>query len=206
MSEKQSEINKYWLNFYNSVDTSQLEKESGFARFVHETLRQRNEETKGIRVVDFGCGNCRDSIFFLREGYDVSSVDSGCDYSDVVPKFHKMAIDEYDITAADVLYLRFVVHALPSDYFIELLDKWSLYKGKIVCIETRSSKFITDEHSSETYFRSPIGESHFRQLYSLEHLSKLLSRKMKILHASESRGYAKFGSEDPSCLRFVCEI
>ena len=84
---------------------------------------------------------------------------------------------------------------------IEAFSK--LDKKVVIFIETRSSKGITDEAKSETFFKSSIGEEHFRLLYSQDYLSKKLEENFKIISVFEGEGCSIYKGEDPVCLRYI---
>ena len=72
-----------------------------------------------------------------------------------------------------------------------------------VFIETRSSKGVTDEIKSETYFKSAVGKEHFRMLYSKDYLSKKLEKSFEIIYVEENTGFSALNGLDPVCIRYI---
>ena len=66
--QKKTLIN-YWDNFY--IKKNKI-KESSFARFILGKVGK-----KGIKksLIDIGCGNGRDSIFFSKNNFRVTGID-----------------------------------------------------------------------------------------------------------------------------------
>jgi hypothetical protein len=84
---------------------------------------------------------------------------------------------DFDYSDYDLFYLRFVVHALKEEEFDSLINNILKLKKKVlIFIETRSSRDITNEEKSETFFKSSIGDKHFRLLYSKKYLDDKLSK------------------------------
>ena len=61
--------NLYWNSFYK---TFKVKKESSFARFFYKKIKTRKKE---VRILDVGCGNARDTFFFLNKGLNVIGID-----------------------------------------------------------------------------------------------------------------------------------
>ena len=57
--------------------------------------------------------------------------------------------------------------------------------GSILVAETRSTKGVTNEAKSKTFFKSSIGKEHFRMLYSLEYLFNKLSSNFYVSYIEE---------------------
>jgi len=192
-------INKeYWDNFYNKNKVTTIE--SNFAKYVLTYINDNNIDGK---LIDIACGNGRDSIFFYNNKIDTTGIDLSIEIDNSPFNFKKGNLLDFDYSDYDLFYLRFVVHALKEEEFDILINKLSCLSNKLlVFIETRSSKDITDEDKSETFFKSSIGEEHFRLLYSKKYLDNKLSKKFNILESSEGK-YSKFGSDDPYCIRYI---
>lgn len=194
-------INKnYWDNFYKLGIAPKVE--SDFARFVLDYIEKNKFQDK--KLVDIACGNGRDTFFFLNNG--LSSI--GVDIS-TLPDSHEQIFIQNDIVTFDykeyeLMYMRFIVHALREEE-LDILIQQLLKSQKpfILFIETRSSKNITNEDRSETFFKSSIGEEHFRMLYSKEYLSKKFSKYFDIVFESEDSGFSVYKGEDPICIRFI---
>ena len=105
--------NKYWDKFYKNF---KIEKESKFAIFVYKRLKKLKNK---ISIIDIGCGNGRDTIFFIKKKYNIIGVDQ----SSVIGKnkkffkknFRKKNICKKNLKLDkkfDVVYARFFIHAI----------------------------------------------------------------------------------------------
>lgn len=59
---------EYWNSYYKSIEGKKVEP-SNFAVYVEEMLPQ------DAHLLELGCGNGRDSLYFLSKGHDVIAVD-----------------------------------------------------------------------------------------------------------------------------------
>lgn len=192
-------INKeYWEKFYSNNRVTS--KETLFARKILDYIKEN--DLKDNKLLDIACGNGRDASYFHENGIDTTGIDLSIDVESPNFKFFKANLLEFDYNFFDLLYLRFVVHSLTENELDDLLEKISGFEGKHIFIETRSTKGITDEEKSETFFKSSIGEKHFRMLYSHDYLYDKLSSKFSVINSSEGK-FSKFGSDDPFCLRYI---
>lgn len=188
-------INKeYWNNFYRKNKVTN--KQTSFAEYALSTLNN----TEG-RLVDVACGNGRDASFFANNGLKVTGIDLGADITPSNFEFIREDLFAHDYTKYKAIYLRFVVHTLTEPEFDRLIKMFLELKDVYIFIETRSTKEITNEDKSETFFKSSIGEEHFRMLYSKDYLDKKLS-EFDVVEGSEGK-YSKFGSDDPYCIRYI---
>ena len=194
----------YWNNFYSNVHELPLEP-SDFAFYTVKFLQGLAEKNSYKNILDIGCGNGRDSYFLSSQGYAVTAIDS-CSKIEVDKfQFLQKNILDYEFDGFDVYYLRFVIHALTESECVHLLARLALMPPKtLIAFETRSTTNITEEEKSETFFKSPIGEEHFRMLYSKNYMDKMLD-KFIILESSDSADVAKFKTENPFCLRYFIQ-
>lgn len=194
-------INKdYWDNFYK-LNIAPKE-ESNFARFVLDYIVQNNQQDK--KLIDIACGNGRDTFFFLKNKVESAGIDISVKPDEDEQIFIKNDITTFDYEGYELMYLRFIVHALREEE-LDALIKRLLKNSRLstLFIETRSSKGITDEEKSETFFKSSIGEEHFRMLYSKEYLVNKLSNYFDIIFVEENTGFSVYKGDDPVCIRFI---
>ncbi len=199
---------EYWSNFYANSNELPLEP-SNFAVYILKFLQNSAEKNSYKNILSIGCGNGRDAYFFSSQGYKVTGIDS---YSKVKTdkfQFVQKNIFDYEINELnefDVCYLRFVIHTLTESECDQLFEKLSLMPQKTsIVFETRSTTNITKEEKLETFFKSPIGDEHFRMLYSKNYMDRKISEKFIILESSDSSDVAKFKSENPFCLRYIIQ-
>lgn len=176
--------NYNWSNFYKSFSDKEP---SSFAKWAVDA---------GIilpthSVLDVGCGNGRDSLFFAEKGARVTGVDS----ADVNPggiTFVRKDIKDYMSGCpfdADILYSRFFFHSIDSDTLRSILD-WCT--GRLVS-EFRivgDTPVLYPDHK-----RYPVDLDIFRKM--------LTDRGYSIEHITSGRGLAVYKGEDPLIGRVV---
>ena len=194
-------INKeYWDNFYklNLAPNS----ESDFAKCTSEHIQKNGLEA--LKLIDVACGNGRDTFFFARNGIKSTGIDLSVVPKAEDPEFLKEDILDFNYSDYGLIYMRFIVHALKEEELDRLIENIAhIGDTHVIFIETRSSKGITNEDRSETYFRSSIGEEHFRMLYSEKYLTEKLSRSFDVEKVEENTGFSVFKGEDPVCIRYI---
>ena len=117
-------------------------------------------------------------------------------------QFLQKNILDHEFDGFDVCYLRFVIHTLTESECVQLFARLALMPPQtLIAFETRSTTNITKEDKLETFFKSPIGDEHFRMLYSKNYMDNMLDNFI-ILESSDSADVAKFKTENPFCLRY----
>ena len=198
---------KYWQKFYQ-VNYGFNQQPTSFATWVASYDAQHKEESSKPLFADLGAGNCRDSFFFHSAGYQVTAIDAAAPQKNDDVPFEYIQGDflEQELNNFEVLYLRFVVHALPEADFDLFLAKVSAQPKKLrIYIETRSTTGVTNDDKAETFFKSSIGSEHFRMLYSKAYLDEKLASYFNILHAEESNKFSVFQGESPYLIRYALE-
>jgi tellurite methyltransferase len=196
---------KYWSNFYSSSKELPFEP-SNFSMYAFQFLQSRLEEGSHVHILDLGCGNGRDSYFFSSKGYKVTGIDPATQIETDKFQFIQKNVFDFEFKGFDVYYLRFVIHALIESDCDRLFKKLALLSPEaLIMFETRSTTNITNEEKSETFFKSPIGNEHFRMLYSKNYMDRKVSENFTILKSSDSADVAVFRSENPFCLRYIIQ-
>ncbi len=148
-------------------------------------------------------------LFFSSNGYEITGIDSFSKVETNKFQFRQKNIFDYEINelnAFDVCYLRFLIHTLSEQECDQLFARLALLPPEtLIAIVTRSTTNITTEEKLETFFKSPIGDQHFRMLYSKNYMDKKISDKFIILESSDRADVAKFKSENPFCLRYIIQ-
>ena len=195
----------YWSNFYSNSKELPFEP-SNFSRYALQFLQDRLGKKSQIHILDMGCGNGRDAYFFSSRGYKVTGLDPASQIETDKFQFIKKNVFELELTGFDVYYLRFVIHTLKESDCDQLFAQLSLLPSEaLIMFETRSTKNLTNEEKSETFFRSPIGLEHFRMLYSKKYINEKISDNFTILESSDSSDVAVFKAENPFCLRYIIQ-
>lgn len=206
-SEEFKRDTEYWNNYYSQ--NPNINEPSLFARAIEKKL------SKGKTILELGCGNGRDSIYFSQLGFNVTAIDA----SDGVIKKLKQEnsednicfiCDDFVSSAAifsgqyDYVYARFSLHAINEEQETEVLH--NVYKvlkqGGMFFIEVRS---INDElcgKGKKVGDNAYIFDGHFRRFVEMEKLVKKMRQAgFVIFSALESRGFAPLGESDPPVIR-----
>jgi SAM-dependent methyltransferase len=211
----------YWNDYYagKRPDEPWSLSPSPFAAFTAEH-RERG------RLLEIGCGNGRDSLFFASQGFDVHGVDY-CETAVALcaerarqaaapAQFEPLNL--YDVAqvaafinanadAFDTLYARFFVHAVTETGEAELLKLAArvLKPGGRVYLE-----FRTREDGRAAVGR-PISDSeredgHYRRFIDVDALIEHAGRHgFSVAYRVAGHGMAAFGGEDPHVARLVLE-
>lgn len=200
---------EYWNAYYEKKPD--IEHPSLFALKIGPDLK------KSSTILDLGCGNGRDSLYFYRLGLNVTAIDA----SDLVIKMLQEKYDEENICFIcddfvsssmiyagqyDYCYSRFSLHAISEEQENEMLVnvyKVLKDKGKFF-VEVRS---IHDElygKGEKAGDNAYIYDNHFRRFIKKEDLErKLIDVGFKIEYSKEDRGFAPFEGMDPLVIRMV---
>lgn len=199
----------YWNAFYESMPD--IEKPSLFALDIGSQLK------KSCTILDLGCGNGRDSLYFHQLGLNVTGIDA----SDAVigmlqEKYQEgnlcFICDDFVCSSMiyagqfDYCYSRFSLHAITNEQEDELFKNvyGVLKEGGKFFIEARS---IHDEiygMGEKVGDDAYIYEGHFRRFLRYEELEKkLLAVGFEIEYSRESSGFAPFGNMDPPVIRII---
>lgn len=179
----------YWDGFYARSDQPAPRPRSSFADYVSTHLLQGllaspNASTDQTRLslIDLGCGNGRDSLFFASLGLDVTACDSSREAlalvsaADPRPALLCRSIADLDDTHSfDIAYSRFSLHALTSPQQ-DRLFAWAAAHASYFCIETRS---VFDPRAGKgSPGRDPGAwiDTHYRRFTRLDDLVDLARR------------------------------
>ena len=200
----------YWDKFYSGID-SKLVIPSQFAAFVAMEYSE-NVNT----ILDIGCGNGRDSIFFSSLGFEVVGVDASNKAIEQVKKNSKSSAKFFvgnisDKALGDLLkkninsrgknliYSRFFLHAITDkleEDFWNLVDSLSS-KGDFMALEFRTEK---DQKLTKS---TP---EHYRRFVSTEKvINNATNISFKCDYQIEGFGYAKYKNDNAYVSRMLLE-
>lgn len=205
----------YW-NFYYRQKVAILNECSSFAREMLNRIEKKDIHRKYL--LDLGCGNGRDSIFFASKGIHVIGIDS----SDVAIDMLECAYESDDnleficddfVTANvlfqreyDYCYSRFTLHAINESQEDILLKNVynALKKGGLFMIEARTIHDGIYGMGELVEKNAYIYNDHYRRFID----PKELVRKSKklgflIIYNEENIGFSKTATEDPMLLRLI---
>ena len=195
---------RHWGSFYSGNVAPK--KPSPFAEAVAGQLEP------GTKLIEIGCGNGRDACFFARSGYDVVAIDrspeavEAASFEGTSARFLAGTLPSLvsEIGAPfEVVYSRFVIHAMPLSEEEELLDSIDtiLAPDGRIFIECRS---INDPMSRLGEVLSPTERihGHYRRFIVLDEFRERLTRRGFVIEDQiESDGLAVYGDEDPVVIR-----
>lgn len=190
----------YWNNFYQK-NFKFTNKNSSFSEWCLYQIKN----ISNVRLVDIGCGNGRDLIFFENNNINCFGIDSSIESIQRLKKTNEnveiSSSLNFDYKDFNVLYCRFLIHTMKKselELFLKNLSEKST-ENSILFIETRISE---NQQDYKKNFNSGIGKNHVRYLYSEETIVNLLSENDFILERKiKSYGLSKFENEDPLILR-----
>lgn len=199
----------YWIEYYKK--NLAPHEPSRFALDILERLE------KGKSLLELGCGNGRDSIFFARNGLNVTAIDQA---ENVIAELNQKYADIEFLTddfvesslfvqrEFDYIYSRFTLHTITKYEQSKVLDKayHCLKAGGLLLIEARSTKdsiYGLGEKVGEHEF---IYENHYRRFVDKAELEEELTTKgFKIIISEEGRGFAPMKDQNPIILRIVAQ-
>jgi tellurite methyltransferase len=201
----------YWNQYYKNDKVPQ--EPSLFAKFIFNNYCKEN-----TKIIELGCGNGRDIVFFAENKLQATAVDQ----SDVaINKLKsnfisfsnlKLLVDDFTKLkdfedSFDIVYSRFTMHSITEEQENDVI-KWAynnLVSNGLFCIEARGLEnqlyqkgILSDERN--TYFYN----DHFRRFISLvEFTTKLEKLGFEIMSSLEEKGFSPFNNNDETFIRVV---
>ena len=196
----------HWDEYYKKDKAPSFP--SPFALYVANKLSTQQN------ILEIGCGNGRDSKFFSSKGHHVTGLDRSGEaielcknlYSSEPIEFFFGAITDIAKTNKkkyDLIYSRFVIHAMSLNEELEMLTMSYrlLNKDGQFFTECRS---INDPLSrkGEILSHTERVKGHYRRFIILEEFKQRLNQVgFVVIETIESNGLALFGKEDPVVIR-----
>ncbi len=214
LGRSRSRAASHWGSYYSTNQVPNTE--SSFAQFVIDEGYINSED----RVVDFGCGNGRDTIY-ISETASTLGIDSS---PEAILRSRELArqlsnerslsfslahLEDLKSVLRDfrptVIYSRFVLHALTFDEESKFLDHCAelLPVGGRLLIECRS---IQDPLASKGTRLSSTERvfGHYRRFIRSEDLEEsLVYRGFLVEFSQTASGIARHGQDDPVVTRLV---
>lgn len=200
----------YWNQYYKNRICS--EEPSPFAQYV-ATLVQ-----PGRRMVELGCGNGRDAVFFAGQGLYVTALDMSREAIDQLCRrnisnaeflcgdFVNAAVHQPE--SYDYAYSRFTLHSINRNQEQVLLN--NLYcglrpQGKLF-IEVRGVNDPLFGKGKQVERNAFFYDNHYRRFIVMNELTASLEQRgFRVEYAQERSGFAPYGNDDPPVIRIVAE-
>ncbi len=201
----------YWNEYYKSIASEELTP----SKFAIDMAKHME---KGKHLLDLGCGNGRDSLFFLHKGMNVTGIDAS-DFS--IKNLQKKYTDENlrfvcgDFVSCELLsqekfdycYARFVLHAISSK------QQTALFRNVRDILAEDGTLFIEARTIHDDIYGKGVCvgkheflyEGHYRRFIDKDALLRSIRDKQdfQIIYVEEGRGFAPRGENDPILLRLV---
>lgn len=173
---------KYWKKFYS--ETRPYAKHSSFAEFCLPYIDKEKP------LIDFGCGNGRDSYYFAKHGIKTFGVDMAIQPKKRYgAKFYKSDFRKFPLCNNNQIYARFFLHAIEHLDIIRLVDS----AEDLVMFEFRNTG--DDPKLFRNHKRTSIDG---RDIFDA-----LGVHGFNIKYYTVSRGLAKYKTEDPLICRII---
>lgn len=177
---------EYWKTTW---DNRELEEANDFARRSFSQIKDENFKT----LLDLGCGDGRDSLFFASEGLNVTSVDfseSGIKKLNELSKEKGLSINaiqtniikiNFPNNSFDVIYAHLSIHYFNDEITTQIFEKLSriLKKGGLIFIKCKSVEDALYKKGEEIE-KDMYKKGHIRHFFSEEYMKEKL-RNFKIL-------------------------
>jgi SAM-dependent methyltransferase len=204
----------YWDNYYSHDPLIRKQPPSQFAAFV------ASECGEFPMIVDVGCGNGRDTLFFAQLGHSTLGIDKSSSAIDqsaqkIIGKDDKLEKNSFVCmnalflpSASDlikrlsskkkVIYSRFFLHAITEEEQSAFFDFSAacMQTGDILALEFRTTQDLA---------REKVTASHYRRYIDASHLAHHLTNEFSysLIYFAEGTGFAKFRSDDAYVARLL---
>ena len=199
----------YWEEYYKKNVAPTVP--SSFAEFCLPKFE------KGNILLEIGCGNGRDSIFFAQNKINVIAIDQS---GEEIKKLKKINIPNVDFRAADMVYdkelyipnsndyvySRFTLHAISEKEQLMVMKNVyeSLKKGGLFLIEVRSTKDEIFGKGEKVDKNAYVYEGHYRRFIDFNELKEIAKNfNFNIDYAVESKDLAAYKNSNPTVIRMI---
>ena len=203
-------INNHWNAFYNK---NKRFRNSPFSKFALNHMKENK------RLLDIGCGNARDSIFFTKNQVCVTGIDlsntaikNNNRLCKIFPKNkinfickdfikHKLNFKK----KFDYIYSRFFLHTInkkSEKIFLKKIKKIAKKNAKIF-LEFRTTKDSTFNKGKKLSNNESI-YGHYRRFIEVNEFKKDLKKMgIKIIFLKQSNKFSIFKNQKPHLARMI---
>lgn len=191
---------EYWDEYYAARASDGRRLPSQFATFVAGELGRPH------RIIELGCGDGRDAMFFATYGHDVVGVDGSktaiaacrtlAEKLGLTATFVHARIDAPGLAervrgeGPRLVYARFFLHAITEAEEEALLDLASELTGPgdLLAVEYRTIRDLSGTKVTASHYRRYILPAAFE--------ARALGRGFDVIYAVEGFGFAKYREDD----------
>ncbi|HIY39043.1 MAG TPA: adenylyl-sulfate kinase [Candidatus Agathobaculum merdigallinarum] len=200
----------YWNQYYQNKICST--EPSPFAKYVSTLV------DAGKTMVDLGCGNGRDTIYFAGRGMKMTAIDLS---DSAISILKQQSIPNTEFICADFVnqpdphgngydyaYSRFTIHSINQTQERILLRSifGALRHGGKFFIEVRSIHDPLFGRGEALERNAFFYDNHYRRFIVLDELKTGLQEfGFQIEYAQEKTGFAPYGNDDPPVIRIVAK-
>lgn len=204
----------YWDKYY--FKNKKSFPRSTFANFCFKKFIKNKNKDKTKKLIDLGCGNGRDTIFFSKK---INSL--GVDRSQEAINHLKkryirdknlyFKLGDFDsmnfktIGKFDYIYLRFIFHAVKENIQKKIFKniKYLMKKKCIVMTEFRTDKDPLKNFGKKISDNERFTD-HYRRFINLEKfINSLEKRSYKMIYVIEKKGLSIFKKDNPVLARVI---
>lgn len=208
----------YWDKFYaeKGMDAPIISP-STFAVFCQQKLFNN----KKLKIIELGCGNGRDAIYFAHNNHHIIAIDQSTVGIDIECSRINASINE-NITAiaddfvsinysnyhkVDAFYSRFTLHAITKDDEIKLLSSVysALQNGGLLAIEVRTIKDPLYGEGTSVGNNAFVTDHYRRFIDTNIFLKQVLDLGFKLIYFTEENNLSIYKEDNPVLMRIILE-
>ena len=198
----------YWNQYYKNRVC--LQEPSPFAQYVSALVEP------GRQMVELGCGNGRDAVFFADQGLHITALDMSqvavsqlrgrniANAEFICGDFVNAAIHRPE--SYDYAYSRFTIHSINRNQEQVLLNNvfQGLRPNGKLFIEVRGVNDPLFGKGKQVEHNAYFYDNHYRRFIVLDELVESLEQRgFRVEYAQERTGFAPYGNDDPPLIRIV---
>ncbi len=214
-NEDDYDRDRYYWNTYYIDCKEKKEGPSDFAVTIEKELERESH------ILELGCGNGRDSLYFLNKGHRVTAIDGSDTAIDMLKAITSDCMNAIFVcddfvkceslyqVKYDCIYSRFTLHAITEEQENELLEKLkgALALGGRVCIEARTVHDGIFGLGKKVDRNAFYYNGHFRRFIDVENFKEKIEKMgFKVLSLEESTGFSKTADSDPVLMRCIFKV
>tara|TARA_Y100000992_G_C21162765_1_gene441961 strand:- start:220 stop:840 length:621 start_codon:yes stop_codon:yes gene_type:complete len=200
--------NKYWNSFYRKFDVN---NPSNFAKFCVKKINKNDLN------LDVGCGNGRDTNYFVKKGYKFIGTDLSTKVVELNNKSYGNFFFRSNFCSKSSkfnflknkkiinIYARFFIHTInlkDQIQFFKNIKKYIPKNGKVL-LEFRTTKDPMMRLGKKISFNERIS-SHYRRFIDVKKFEQeIFAEGFKVVYKKQSFEFAKFGNQRPHICRFI---